>query len=196
MSLFHRNTRDHWLPWELIRFLQFEIWPCSVIETQMSGACQWRKNAGRRGFRMEEKIMKHITDETRENLEKGTQDSSPPPKKNHWRTFPLPSIWCHICYAKAKVCGRSIAGIAVSNHAEGMMFVLLCLVQVPACARSWSLFSGVVPGECVCVWSRNLNSLVPIWVVVPQKIILFESCTIRYFVTRISFVTHNQAKCW
>jgi len=42
---------------------------------------------------------------------------------------------------------------------------------------------------------QNLNGLVPIWTVVPQKIILFVSCTIRYFVTRISYVAHNQAKC-
>jgi hypothetical protein len=76
---------------------------------------------------MEEKIMKRITEETRENLEKGKQEPPSPPK-NHGRTFPLPSIWYQICYPKAKVCGRSIAGIAVSNHAEGMMFVVLCVV--------------------------------------------------------------------
>lgn len=49
-------------------------------------------------------------------------------KKNHGRTFPLPSIWCQICYPKA-VCGRSFAGIAVSNHAEGMMFVCCVLCR-------------------------------------------------------------------
>jgi hypothetical protein len=85
-----------------------------------------RQNADRGDFRIEEKIMKRITEETRENLERGTQEP-PPPFKNHGRTFPLLSIWCQICYSKAKVCGRSIAGIAVSNHAEGMMFVC-CVV--------------------------------------------------------------------
>ena len=39
-------------------------------------------------------------------------------------------------YPKAKVCGRCISGIAVSNHAEGMMFVVLCVVWLPDYARS------------------------------------------------------------
>jgi hypothetical protein len=114
-----------WLPWELIRFLQFEIWPYSVIEIQMSGASQWRQKADRGEFRNEEKKKKRTKEKTRENLEKGMQKKK---KKNHGRTFPLPSIWCQICYPKA-VCGRSFAGIAVSNHAEGMMFVCCVLCR-------------------------------------------------------------------
>lgn len=76
---------------------------------------------------MEEKIMKCIMEETREILEKGTHE----PKKKKKKFVEENSL-----YPKAKVCGRCISGIAVSNHAEGMMFVVLCVVWLPDYARS------------------------------------------------------------
>jgi hypothetical protein len=61
--------------------------------------------------------------------------------------MPMPvAVWFMV-----QLCGLSIAGIAVSNPAEGMDIRLLCLLYIvspTASATGWSLFQRS-PTECV-----------------------------------------------
>ena len=55
--------------------------------------------------------------------------------------------------SQAQVCGLSIAGIAGWNPAEGMEFrrlCLLCVMQVAACATSWSFVQRSPQDACDC----------------------------------------------
>jgi hypothetical protein len=64
---------------------------------------------------------------------------------------------------RRKVCDRLVAGIAVSNPAEGMDVCPLCLYVVLSCAGR-GLCDGLItrPEEPYrasnCVWLRNLNT--------------------------------------
>ena len=81
------------------------------------------------------------------------------------------AVRSHAC-----VWGRSIAGIAGSNAAEGMdvrVLCPLCVVSVAVSATGWSLVVRS-PTECICLVVRDLETskrggLSPIWVLVPQK---------------------------
>jgi hypothetical protein len=61
--------------------------------------------------------------------------------------------------SKAKVCGRSIAGVAGSNPAERMGFRLFCVVKIAVFRLVQNIPTGCV---CVClsycVWSRGLHN--------------------------------------
>jgi hypothetical protein len=73
-----------------------------------------------------------------------------------------------IVTSKAQVLSRYLAGVAGSNSTESLddrVLGLLCVGQVVACARGWSLVQRSATGYvcvCVCVyncvWYRNLNS--------------------------------------
>jgi hypothetical protein len=52
--------------------------------------------------------------------------------------------------SKAKVCGRSTAGVAGSNPAERMGFLLLCVVKIAASRLVQNIPTGCV---CVCVFA-------------------------------------------
>jgi len=59
--------------------------------------------------------------------------------------------------SKASVYSRFITGIAGSNPAEDMDFLLLCVVELATSETGWSLVQSS-PRVCVCVWSRDLNN--------------------------------------
>jgi len=64
---------------------------------------------------------------------------------------------------KAQVCSLLVAGIAGSNHTEGIyirLLSLLCVVWVASSVTSWSPVQRSPNGYvcvCVCVWSRNFK---------------------------------------
>jgi len=65
-------------------------------------------------------------------------------------------------WSKAWVCGRSFAGIEVSNPAEGIDFHLLCFV---ACCVGFGLCEELIarPGEswrlCLCVCDLETSTI-------------------------------------
>jgi len=53
--------------------------------------------------------------------------------------------------SKAKLCGRSIAGVAGSNPAERMDVRLLCVLKVATSRRADHSLRRFLQGVCVCV---------------------------------------------
>jgi hypothetical protein len=75
---------------------------------------------------------------------------------SHWMPVPVAER------SKARVYGRSLAGVAGSNPPGGMdvclLWLLCCQVEVYAKGRSLVQRSPTDCGVTMCVWSRNLTN--------------------------------------